>query len=102
MRSCLCGHEKFRLIDGGKIECEQCGIRDHLTNVFEVVAEAERELPADSARLINERLTRARDDIYRAAQELEVSDPSYRRLWEFARMVEDEKIALLRRCKECP
>ena len=64
--------------------------------------QTEPELSRMSANLILELLSDARDNIFRAAQELEQTDASYRRLWEFAEKVEEEKIKLYRRCKECP
>ena len=112
-RACsYCGGYKWRLADDGKIACKQCGETTLFSAVFEkatpppkqlsLVETDPPEVPRRTADLVNELLTEARDHIFRAAQELEQTDPSYRRLWEFAEGVEDEKIKLLRRCKECP
>jgi len=58
-------------------------------------------LTAIQAKRFNHYLTEMRDTLYRLAGGLCNGDPSRSRLWELAGEIEDEKIALLRRCSEC-
>lgn len=62
----------------------------------------EAQLTREQSARICEELSLARDALYRAAEVLEYGDPARSRLWEFAGKVEDEKVALMRRCDECP
>ena len=59
------------------------------------------DLTPIQAKRVNHYLTQIRDTLYRLAQDLGYNDPSRHRLWELAGEIEDEKIALLRRCREC-
>ena len=63
------------------------------------------EIPPDidpiQAKRLNHYLTGMRDTLYRLAEGLAYNDPSRERLWALAEEIEDEKIALLRRCREC-
>ena len=53
------------------------------------------------AKRFNHYLTEMRDTLYRLAGGLGYTDPSRHRLWGLAGEIEDEKIALLRRCTDC-
>jgi len=46
-------------------------------------------------------LSDARDDVYRAAQELEATDPAREQLWALAGELDAVKVALGRRCRAC-
>lgn len=50
---------------------------------------------------INIEMSAARDALYRAAYALEYGDPLRSVLWELAGDIEDAKIVLMRRCREC-
>lgn len=64
-------------------------------------SEEPADLTPSQAKRFNHGLTTIRDTLYRLAQTLCNGDPSRDRLWQLAGEIEDEKIVLLRRCREC-
>jgi hypothetical protein len=60
------------------------------------------ELTRVQGELVMELLSDARDNVYRAAQEIGSSDPAHDLLWSMAGRIEHEKVKIMKRCRQCP